>query len=87
MIRAAPLHTIHLADAEPGGMECRLVPARTPGVEDRVVIGPITMPMSDFCRLVVHVMTATPVRQDDTDARRSIGDLHSQKPQTTKENA
>ncbi len=49
----------------PGGMEAHIVPSRVPRVYDRVQMGPIGMPMEEFCALVEMALTTTPMTNDD----------------------
>lgn len=58
---------IELPNTTPGGMSAHVHYSPVPYVDDRVVIGPLTMPMREFCMLVEHVMTCSPLK--DTDPR------------------
>jgi hypothetical protein len=53
----------------PGGMEAHVHTVPVPHVQDRVIIGPIEIPMREFCELVEHVLTATPLKPNDSRAR------------------
>ena len=56
---------VPMPKTNPGGMEGYVVPARVPRVHDRVQIGPIGIPMDEFCALVEAALTETPVRPGD----------------------
>lgn len=57
--------TISLPNTTPGGMDAHVHSVPVPGVDDRVVIGPIIMPMAEFCALVEHVLTSAPIKAED----------------------
>ncbi len=62
--------SIHLPMTKPGGMDAYAYAAPVPGVEDRVVIGPIDMPVSEFCEVVRMALCARPLHA--TDARYKL---------------
>lgn len=63
--RAPDPAVVHLPSAVPGGMDARVNRTQVPGVDDRVALGPLHMSMTDFCRLVDHVLTSAPIKADD----------------------
>lgn len=60
---------VHLPNTLPGGMTAHVHTVPVPTVDDRVILGPITMPMREFCAMVEHVLTVTPLKADDPRAR------------------
>lgn len=57
--------TLDLPNTLPGGMVAHVHTVPVPVVDDRVIIGPIEMPMREFCLLVEHVLTATKFKPND----------------------
>lgn len=68
----APAKRVQMPKTNPGGMEGFVVPARVPRVPDRVQIGPIGIPMDEFCALVEAALTTTPIRPDGDPRARLI---------------
>lgn len=46
-------------------MEAVVHTSPCPGVDDRVVLGPVVIPMTEFLALVEHVLTSSPLRKED----------------------
>lgn len=62
MTKTPPLS---LPNTRPGGMEAHVHTVPVPVVDDRVIIGPIEMPMREFCELVKYVIKASPLKEND----------------------
>ena len=56
---------IELPNTVPGGMSASVNFSPIPYVDDRVEIGPLVMPMREFCALVEHVLTCAPLKDGD----------------------
>lgn len=56
---------LNMPESTPGGMEAHVHVVPVPEVDDRVILGPITIPMGEFCALVRHVLTDGPLHDKD----------------------
>ncbi len=61
--------TIHLPKTNPGGMDAWIAKSRVPGCFDKVMVGPIAIPMDEFCRLMELALSESAMSAEDPRVR------------------